>query len=276
MGFWHLIFECIFSSHTHTHTTQGSKSQVLQVEEPRIRSPLAEKPTFPPRSPLLSSGNSLKSPILPPPKLLHSALLTPRNLAFGYDGDSVSDDDESVANFSDDDEEQVSQSDSAPNNNLDYLDTPVAHHHIHDYDEEQLFGAKPKSTNGILKKGLASENLTIQVPNSVRRFTDGELGFKKCVQNKLTPDHGTGGVQLQKQIHLRNLNSLDDPIELTTPSAPPIIDVHFPHSQGAVRNEVGETAEHRSWPSRESVDYDGRRSESSIEQKQPNTVGERY
>ncbi|KAJ1383867.1 hypothetical protein SESBI_43006 [Sesbania bispinosa] len=257
---------------------QGSKVQV--VEEPPIRSPLAERITTDPfpRSPLLSSGNSLNSPVLPPLKF-HSPLLPPRNLAFAFgdqDGGHSDDESQSLAGAETEDGTNFSDDEvlSAPNvNNFDYLDTPIAQC----YDEEQLFGCKlpkpPKGHNGILKKGLANENLTIQVPNCARRFTDGELGFKKCVQKKMTPgpSGGGGGIQLQKQVHMRNLNNIDDPIDLATPSAPPIIDGDFSVERDSEGPERNESTEHGSWPSRESEEYDRRKSESSIGQK-PNTV----
>ncbi|XP_061344092.1 uncharacterized protein LOC133290055 [Gastrolobium bilobum] len=248
----------MFTDGLDENAIQWIKQGTQAKEESPIKSPLTEKITSDPfpRSPLLSSGNSLNSSVLPPLKF-HSALLAPRNLAFGF-GDHGGDSDESMAsspehgNFSEEEEEV-----SGPNN-LDYSDRPIAQC----YDEEQLFGCKlvkPEGHNGILKRGLANENLTIQVPNCVRRFTDGELGFKKCVQKKLTP---CGGVQLQKQHHQRNLNCLDDPIEFGTPSAPPIIG---DNSEGSVR-VTNEGTDHGSWPSKESMDCDGR-SESSIEQK---------
>jgi hypothetical protein len=158
------------------------------------------------------------------------------------------------------------------------LDTPIAHC----YDEDQLFGfgngTKPRTLkqSGILRKGLVNENLTIQLPNSlnVRRFTDGELGFNKCVQKKMTPcGTGTGAVRFQ-----------NDPVELNTPSAPPIFvdgeSGDLCYSEDSVANVVDEMPQpqHRSWPSRESVNCDnegGVRSECSIEQKS-NTVSERY
>ncbi|RDX71907.1 hypothetical protein CR513_48678, partial [Mucuna pruriens] len=219
---------------------QGSQAQA-QVENPPsplIRSPLSENISSErfPRSPL----NSLNSPNLPPLKF-HSALLLPF-----HDVDDDTDQSMEDANFSDD--EQI----SAPSH-LDYL------------DEEHLFGSKPPHT-GILKTGLANQNISIQVPNIVRRFTDGELGFNKCVQRNLTP---------ASRVHLRNLNCPDDTIGLGTPSAPPIVDVDFSlerDSDCLVRNEPTHPV---SCPSRESVDYDGSgtKSESSIEQK-PNTVAE--
>ncbi|KAK7320248.1 hypothetical protein VNO77_29560 [Canavalia gladiata] len=239
---------------------QGSQ---VQVEEPPIRSPLREKISSDrfPRSPLLSSGNSLNSPVLPPLKF-HSALFPPHNLAFGFAHHEEDDSDESVVSMPDD--SNFSEDEVSAPNNFDSLDTPIAHC----YDEEQLFGTKlPKPQcqggNGILKKGLANENLTIQVPNSVRRFTDGGLGFNKHVQRKLTPGAG---------VHPRNLNCPDDPIQLGTPSAPPIIDADFSPGRDSGCSIRNEPTDPGSWPSRESLDYDGRKSEGSVEQKPPNNV----
>ncbi|XP_057440849.1 uncharacterized protein LOC130732865 [Lotus japonicus] len=237
---------------------QGSK---LPLEEPPIRSPLTVKDTTDrfPRSPLLSTANSLNSPVLPPLKF-HSALLTPRNLAFGFNGEQEVDDDsdqETVdmdTNFTDDDDDDEVVSHSA--SNLDYL------------DEDQLFGCKqpqqnPKPSgrnNGILRKGLVNENLSVQVPNTVRRFTDGgDLGFKKKIMTPGGGGGGGGGIQLQKHVHLhnQNLNCLDDPAELATPSAPPapITDADFSLENEPDHHGIGS-----------SVDCDGRRSESSVEQ----------
>jgi hypothetical protein len=66
---------------------------------------------------------------------------------------------------------------------------------------------------------------------------------------------------LQNHVHLhnQNLNCHDDPAELATPSAPPIIDADF-----SLKNEP---ARHGS----SFLDCDGWRSETSVEQK-PNTV----
>lgn len=210
----------------------------------------------------------------------HTGLLTPRTFDFGdHDGNS----DESIASLHSGDGEaegaNFSDEEVSGPNHLDYFERPIAQC----YDEEELFGykvtklSKPEGRIGILKKGLANENLTIEVPNNVRRFTDGELGFKRCVQKKLTPG---GGIRLQKQVHLRNLNCLDDPAELGTPSAPPIIDGDISLEKDSAEIFVSnEQADRASWPSRESMDYDGR-SEASIEQKpkavKVTEIGERY
>ncbi|RHN58182.1 hypothetical protein MtrunA17_Chr5g0448351 [Medicago truncatula] len=271
---------------------QVSQQQV-QVEECTTRSPLTDKKSPLPRSPLFASNNNLtpKSPSLPPLKF-NSSLLPRINLAFGFNhNDSVSDDDD------DDDDDESVDSLSCPaaetddeneedQRILDNLDTPIAQC----YDEEQLFGFgngtkyKTLKPSGILRKGLVNETLIIQVPNSVnaRRFTDGELGFNKCVQKKMTPcgsEIGTAG----RGVRFQNTSNLNDSVDLATPSAPPIFidgeggegDVHY--SEGSVANEVDEMTQQdrRSWQSRDSVNCDdgGGRSECSIEQK-PNTVAE--
>ncbi|KAI4308594.1 hypothetical protein L6164_031650 [Bauhinia variegata] len=231
---------------------QGSE---VEQEEPRVRSPLSEKITSDPfpKSPLFSN---LNSHVLPPLKF-HSSLLSPHNHAFiasGFDAED-GDSNESIGsvvdgdhgNFSDEEISGLAQC----------------------YAEEELFGCevtraiKSERCNGILKKGLANENLTIEVPNNIRRYTDGELGFKKSVQKSFTP---AGGSKLQQQVHLRNINRLNLPPDLGTPSAPPIIDADISQqidSEGSVSNEQTDNG---FWPSRESVDYDGR-SEKATELK---------
>jgi len=257
-------------------------SQQVQVEECTTRSPLTDKKSPLPRSPLFTSNNNLspKSPSLPPLKF-NSSLLPRSNLTFGFnDHDSVSDnDDESVASLSC----PAAQTDEEDERVFDNLDTPIAQC----YDEEQLFGfgngIKPEALkqSRILRKGLVNENLTIQVPDSVnaRRFTDGELGFNKFVQKKMTPcgsEIGTAG----RGVPFQNTSNLNDPVDLATPSAPPFFiegEGDVVYSEGSVANEVDEvTQQDRSWQSRDTVNCDdGGRSECSIEQK-PHTVAERY
>ncbi|MED6106296.1 hypothetical protein PIB30_003706 [Stylosanthes scabra] len=179
--------------------------------EPPLRSPLSERRIASdrfPRSPILNS------PVLPPLKF-HTALLTPRSLAFSVEDDT----DESIASLPED----ANSSDdelSAPTN-LDYLERPISHL----YDEDELFRCKPprpQPSNTILKNGLANQNLTLELPNNtLRRFTPA----------------GAGG------LHLRTPNCLDD--FATPPSAPPIVHADFP-----VQLENEQTD---SWASRESV-----------------------
>ncbi|KAF7833299.1 uncharacterized protein G2W53_015632 [Senna tora] len=234
----------------------------IGVEETRIRSPLSEKISSErfPKSPLIYSSNSLSSPILPPLKF-HSGLLAPHNHAFvtsGLNNDGESD--ESVDSVLDGEDGSFSDEEVSGPNNFDYLEEkPISQC----YDEEELFGykgvrpkPKPEGRNGILKNGLFNENLTIEVPSSVRRFTDGGLGYRKCGQNQknMTP---IGGSQLLKQVHLRNVGN-NDPAELGTPSAPPIIDVDVSEQRDSEGLVMNEETPNGSWLPRESVDCDGR------------------
>ncbi|KAK7386073.1 hypothetical protein VNO78_32151 [Psophocarpus tetragonolobus] len=180
---------------------QGSKAQ---VEEPPL--PLADR--FP-ISPLLScSGNgtatataTANSPVLPPLKKFHSALLQPRNRAF-----AIPDHDDSADSSMDIEDATFSDSASAPD--LDSFDSPIPL--TYSFDDQHLFGSESRPP--ILKTGLANQNLSIQLPNSnpLRRFTDGQLRFNKSLESNLTPTLG---------------------LATGTPSAPPIIHSHFPSPQ---------------------------------------------
>lgn len=234
------------------------------AEEPRIRSPLTEKFSSErfPKSPLKYGGNGLSSPVLPPLKF-HSGLLTPHGHAFAtssglIDGES----EESIDSVSDGEDENFSDGEVSVSNNLDYLEKPISQC----YDEEELFGykglelkPKPEGRNGILKSGLSNENLTIEVRgSSVRRFTDGEVGYKICAQNQKS-SIPIGGSHLLKQVHLRNANnSHNDLAELGTPSAPPIIDVDVSKKRDSEGSVTNEHTPKRSWLSRDSVDCDMR------------------
>ncbi|KAG4921203.1 hypothetical protein JHK87_049821 [Glycine soja] len=109
-------------------------------------------------------------------------------------------------------------------NNLDFSDSPIPHN----YDEEELFGCQGRG--GFLKTASAAP------------------------------------IHLQKQAHLLNVNCPDDDtIGLGTPSVPPIIDSNFPlerDSECSLGNEP--TDPHGSWPSRESLDYDGTKKDKEV------------
>ena len=177
-----------------------------------MRSPLAERSvTDPfPKSPSFFNNNGSFTPSshsLPPLKF-HSALLpVPHRLVVpsiqnddDEDDDDDDEEDESIASVSDStysyEEVLMGSNDSKPREHL--------------YDDEELFGYKPNSysksskfNNGSsLNKGLLSQSLRIEVPDNFRRYTDGELGFRKdSVRNSSTPASAN---QLQKRIHLRN------------------------------------------------------------------------
>lgn len=168
--------------------------------EPRIRSPLAEKlPHDPfPRSPLLYNDNtSLLSPHGLPPLKFHSGLLQPHSVLAPrlYDGEDDNDveEDESVASVS-------SNMDVDNFEEEDFLDK--AGEELYNEDKGEMFGYK--SCNIKLNRGLLN-NLKIEVPESNRRFTDGDLGFKKVSQKILTPSGGSNiSSQLRERVQLRN------------------------------------------------------------------------
>lgn len=171
-----------------------------------MRSPLAERTA--PKSPLLFNGNGsfTTSNALPPLKFHSGLLAVPHSLvapSLEDDEDEEVGDDESTASVSDSTysyEEALGSSDSKPIEQC------------YD-DEEELFGCKPsanfKRSTAVssLNRGFLNESLRVEVPDNLRRFTDGELGFRKtssAVLKSSTPCGG--GNHLQKRIHLRNLH----------------------------------------------------------------------
>lgn len=267
----------------------------MGTEEAEVRSPLAERLSSEriPKSPIRFGGKGLSSPVLPPLKF-HSGLLTPHSHAFGISSSLLDEsEEESFDSVSEGEDGNFSDGEVSVSNTVDYVERPISISQC--YDEEELFGVKglklkPKleERNGILKSGLLNENLSIEVPGSVaRRFTDGQLGYKRCAQNQKNLTPIGGGSRLLKQVHLRNANngSHNDLAELGTPSAPPIIDAEVSHNRNSevflsangawlsrdedcdVRsvsshdwktNTMNEQTQNGSWPSKESVDNDAR------------------
>ncbi|KAJ0052672.1 hypothetical protein Pint_01781 [Pistacia integerrima] len=236
------------------------KSDVNQ--EPRVRSPLAERhsrdsydPSFP-KSPLLYNSNTtLMSPHGLPPLKFHSGLLKPHSVLAPRLGDSEDDDDndyvdESVASVSD-------------NMDLNYTDEEEEEHlrYCNEADEEEMFGHK--SCNTKLNRGLLN-NLKIEVPEINRRFTDGDSGIKKSSQKLLTPSSGSNiSSLLRERVQLRNaqrtascgntlLKEVDD---MGTPSAPPIMEVGTEGKSPEVEAQMEQTGGIHG--SRESVSLDG-------------------
>ncbi|KAJ4730295.1 Pesticidal crystal cry8Ba protein [Melia azedarach] len=230
--------------------------------EPRIRSPLAEKlPHDPfPGSPLLYNDNtSLLSPHGLPPLKFHSGLLQPHSVLAPrlYDGEDDDDveEDESVASVS-------SNMDVDNFEEEDLLDK--AGEELYNEDKGEMFGYK--SCNIKLNRGLLN-NLKIEVPESNRRFTDGDLGFKKVSQKILTPSGGSNiSSQLRERVQLRNaqrstsdanlktmVHELDD---MGTPSAPPITDVGIEEKSFEVESQIEQTG-NGVYKSRESESFDG-------------------
>ncbi|KAL0443731.1 UNVERIFIED_CONTAM: hypothetical protein Slati_2095800 [Sesamum latifolium] len=153
------------------------------VEQCQIRSPLTEKldTKYPlPRSPLAySSSNFTSSHVLPPLKF-HSGLLKPINtVALSVD----SDEDESDY-YNDDESESVgSAPDEISRNHSDddTVDRPV----IRGFEEDMIYVNSSKNLNdrkhvSTINRGPLKEGLRVEVPGSVRRFTDGEWGSRGC------------------------------------------------------------------------------------------------
>ncbi|XP_058114690.1 uncharacterized protein LOC131257803 [Magnolia sinica] len=196
------------------------------------RSPLAERlpldSTLEPPS-LYDSKNYLSPRVLPPLKF-YSSLLRPNNgVNVGFE-----DDDESVASAPDDvdanysdafEEEAFGSSDS------DLFEKP----NMRNYDEE-LFGVKSSANyrhKSSLIRDVSKENLRIEVPTNVRRFTEGNSGIRGHAEK-----HSVSSVkhQTQENINLHDArvraehNRMDEVrsqkmADLGTPSAPPIVQI---------------------------------------------------
>ncbi|XWS75937.1 hypothetical protein CRYUN_Cryun01aG0134500 [Craigia yunnanensis] len=190
-------------------------------QEPRIRSPLTEKlsphDSFP-KSPLIYNTATLLSPhILPPPLKFRSGLLGPHSVTAPLDDDDDDDDDdESVASFSDD----IGGGD-ARNGNVNFS------------DEEEVFESTKCSSK--LSRGFAKQNLKVELPDTNRRFTDGDLGIRDFAKKIFTSAGiGGGGFGLRERVQIHNAhgtspsqvnNTFKDDEDLGTPSAPPILDI---------------------------------------------------
>lgn len=170
------------------------------MQEPRDRSPLAEKLTDDPdrflRSPLGYSPNSFMSTRVLPPARFHTGLLTPHSLVDENDDNEESvDDSESVAFVPDDMDCGYSEEEED-----DPLQRPIGHNLIGELPRTSL-----KSAAGTLNRGFGMENLTVEVPTELRRFTTGgDVATKKCSSNKLTPGPASAHV-VQERVLLHNM-----------------------------------------------------------------------
>ncbi|KAL5865487.1 hypothetical protein ACOSQ3_003001 [Xanthoceras sorbifolium] len=255
-------------------------------QEPKIRSPLAEKLSHDlfPKSPILyttsTTNTALMSPHSLPPLKFHSGLLqthsvlTPRLDEFHVYVDEE-DDKESVASVSDNmdtnsDEEEEDCDDDMRSSGVDFLEkNPIER--FYSEEEEEIFGYRGFSAK--LNKGLMS-NLKIDVPDGVnRRFTDGDSGTRNSSQKFSTPSGGGGGSNisslLRERVQLRNAQSarshgktifmgVDD--DMGTPSAPPIMEVGAEGKSLEVDPEMEHT-DNKICKSRESETFDGNQEE---------------
>ncbi|XP_011082883.1 uncharacterized protein LOC105165535 [Sesamum indicum] len=200
------------------------------VEQCQTRSPLTEKldTKYPlPRSPLAySSSNFTSSHVLPPLKF-HSGLLKPINtVALSVD----SNEDESDY-YNDDESESVgSAPDEVSRNHSDddMVDRPV----IRGFEEDMLYVNSSKNLNdrkhvSTINRGPLKEDLRVEVPGSVRRFTDGEWGSRGCGPSSGV-SLGSCRMYEKNQPHSAYgtpIGKLGETLDLGTPSAPPFMDI---------------------------------------------------
>ncbi|KAK1317379.1 hypothetical protein QJS10_CPA05g02112 [Acorus calamus] len=189
----------------------------------QLRPPLTEnfEKEFTPQKPLLfGRNNNLSSPhVLPPLKFYSSFLTRHSDVHF----DSEYDDIESIASascamdlcYSDTFEDGLGSSD------CDLFDKPKVRDCVEELSESQSCeGSNQESTSGSECRKKSSslvrgtlENLRIEVPANVRRYTDTELGLKSCQEGDMgSHDHSMRGIITQLQ-------------DLGTPSAPPVGDI---------------------------------------------------
>ncbi|XVF31964.1 hypothetical protein REPUB_Repub17cG0040800 [Reevesia pubescens] len=197
-------------------------------QEPRIRSPLTEKlspqDSFP-KSPLIYNTATLLSPhILPPPLKFRSGLLGPHCVIAPHldDDDGDGNDEESVASVSDD----------TGNGNFS--------------DEEEVF--ERANCSSKLSRGFSKQNLKVELPDTNRRFTDGDSGIRDFAKKNFTSagiGGGSFGLRERVQVHNANgtipshvNNTFKDVEDLGTPSAPPILDIGREGSDMEIEEET--------------------------------------
>ncbi|KAI3457041.1 hypothetical protein Pfo_013704 [Paulownia fortunei] len=211
------------------------------VEQCQTRSPLTEKldTKYPlPRSPLAySSSNYTSSHVLPPLKF-HSGLLKPlKTVTLSVD----SNEDESDY-YNDDNDDESESVGSAPDeicgNHSD--DDAVDRRVIGGFKEDMFNLNSSKKLNdrkygSTINRGLLKEDLRVEVPGSVRRFTDGEWGSRGCGQSSAVSG-GSCRLQEKKQPHSAYgtpIGILGETVDLGTPSAPPFMDIGNAHDSEA-------------------------------------------
>ncbi|KAL2476566.1 hypothetical protein Adt_37302 [Abeliophyllum distichum] len=187
-----------------------------------------------PKSPLAYSSSGYTSSHVLPPLKFHSGLLGPRStmsLSVGSDEDDSDDynDNESESVGSGPDEIYGNHSDE------EMVERPV----IKGFDEGMFSLNSSTSLNhsrgngeairygSTINRGLSKEDLKIEVPGNVRRYTGGEWGFGGHGQNSAVSD---GSCRFHEKIQPRSaygtpMGNLNDMAELGTPSAPPVMHI---------------------------------------------------
>ncbi|KAK4398224.1 hypothetical protein Sango_1297900 [Sesamum angolense] len=133
--------------------------------------------------------------------------------------------------YNDDESESVgSAPDEVSRNHSDddMVDRPV----IRGFEEDMLYVNSSKNLNdrkhvSTINRGPLKEDLRVEVPGSVRRFTDGEWGSRGCGPSS--------GVSVRScRMYEKNqphsaygtpIGKLGDTLDLGTPSAPPFMDI---------------------------------------------------
>ncbi|KAL7129260.1 hypothetical protein ABFS83_13G053500 [Erythranthe nasuta] len=193
------------------------------AEQCRTRSPLTEKldTKYPlPRSPLAYTSSNYKSSHILPPLKFHSGLLKPLNSLSVDSNEEESDyynDDESVGSASAPDETCVDHSDYE-DDEVDRL--PTVGGFKDDDDMFNLNSSKKTSDRkfgSTINRGMLKDNLRVEVPRSLTRFSDVEWDSKGCGQSSAV----SGG-----SCRLNPRSAYGTPVGiLGTPSAPPFMDI---------------------------------------------------
>ncbi|GAA0163543.1 hypothetical protein LIER_19381 [Lithospermum erythrorhizon] len=208
------------------------------------RSPLAEKLSHNygvPRSPLAFNTSSYASTHVLPPLKFHSGFFgTHSTVGLGLDS---SDDDFDESNVGDGSESVASVPDE-----LDVIYTSAekwAGRPFEQESEEELFDMKwsGKGENGLgvrnastLNRGLLKEDLRIEIPGKVRRFTDG--GLEECDNRSIS---GPSSRLLERVLpHSAYATPMTKLSELGTPSAPPIFDIREEVNKSIVHDALSE------------------------------------
>lgn len=180
--------------------------QGSDVEQYQARSPLTEKLDTMyrlPRSPLAySSSNYTSSHVLPPLKF-HSSLLKPLSTV-NLRVESIDDDSDYYNDDNDDESESVG---SAPDeicgnhSDDDAVDGPV----IGDFEEDMFHLNSSKKLNdrkygSTIDRRLLKEDLRVEVPASLRRFTDGGWGSRGYGQSSAVSG-GSSRLNEKKEPH---------------------------------------------------------------------------
>ncbi|XP_041994463.1 uncharacterized protein LOC121744855 isoform X2 [Salvia splendens] len=203
-------------------------------EQYPCRSPLSERIDTKyhlPRSPLAYNSSSYASSHLLPPLKFHSGLMKPLS-SVNLSVESNEDESDYYNDDNDDEGESVGSAPHGNNSDDDAVDGPV----IRGFQEDmfhfsagnKLSGVKHKST---IKRGLLQEDLRVEVPRGVRRFTDGEWGSRGYGQSSAV---SAGSCRLNDRKDTNSdygtpIGRLSENVDLGTPSAPPFMDIGHAH-----------------------------------------------